>query len=172
MINVYVDTESLICSLFLLGYDRFDSTLCTMVLGYIYKNLHNVKFFQADINGETYKCQLKTRGSDSLSEIFEKCVDFGLVCKIKEGYTLDSVISSKHFFEEFTLRKFFSSVNNLALASYIQQFVDIEEIMGKKETLSGLNEIENTSSAFVEKGYEIESYDSNDSYQKKLINPV
>ncbi len=177
MLNVYVKTESIISSLFLLGFDKVDPYLVAMLSGAIYTQKRDVSFYAVEIKGEKHSCILKEAHSDELSPVFNKYFEFNGTYSIKDGYTLDSKIKINLFYGEYSLRDYLNSTNNIALAAYITNYIDLESIMDKKVKAIGFDKIKGVSHLFSnkEKEYIYANYgimldEQPITYQKKLSN--
>ena len=78
MINI--NSEMLVSSLFVLGFDSVDSMLFTYTLGKLSLDNHKLNLFE-------FKDDLTTN-------TFNKYVDYnGITFKLKEGYSLDTNVS-------------------------------------------------------------------------------
>ena len=122
-----INTESLISSLFILGFDKVDPVLFTYTLGKLSLDDKEKKFY--------FEEQEPSIG-------FKKYVDYdGVVCKLKDGLTLDSMVSynDKVFYP---LRKMLNS--NKSLIEYLSQ-LDFSEIVSRKAESYGVKSVEDAS---------------------------
>lgn len=116
MINI--NSEMLVSSLFVLGFDSVDSMLFTYTLGKLSLDNHKLNLFE-------FKDDLTTN-------TFNKYVDYnGITFKLKEGYSLDTNVSPIEG-HNFPLR--YALQTNKKLLEYLQN-IDFKEIVSKKNLL-------------------------------------
>lgn len=133
-----INTESLVGSLFIIGFDKIDPILYTYTLGRLTIDNQKTKIFQFE--------------EKELSNIFNKYVDSsGLFFKLKEGYTLDTNVSPIKG-NNWTLRNLFNE--NKDLIEYLRYF-DFSEIVVKKMELFGIERKEHLNSIFSNKEIEL-----------------
>lgn len=129
-----INTESIISSLFILGFDKVDSILYTYLLGKLTIDNQKLDIFYFE--------------EESFSELFTRYVDYtNSVFKIKEGYTLDTDISPVKKYN-YTLRSLFS--RNTKLIDYLSN-IDLSEIIVKKLKSYNLTEQDNLEQVFSTK---------------------
>lgn len=110
-----INTEAIVSSLFVLGFDKVDSLLYTYLLGKL--TIDNQKLSLFDFEEKPF------------SESFTKYVGFSnSVFKIKDGYTLDTNVSPVKDYN-WTLRNLFA--RNTELINYLSN-LDFREIVAKK----------------------------------------
>ncbi len=110
-----INTEALVSSLFVIGFDKIDSILYTYTLGALTIDNQKTNMFQFE--------------NKELSSTFNKYVDsssWGF--KLKKGYTLDTNISTMKDYN-WTLRNLFNK--NKDLIKYLRN-LDFSEIITKK----------------------------------------
>lgn len=110
-----INTEAIVGSLFVLGFDKIDSILYTYLLGKLTIDNQKLSLFEFE--------------ERPFSEIFTKYVDCeNSIFKIKEGYTLDTNVSPIKDYN-WTLRNFFA--RNPLLIEYLSN-LDCGEIVARK----------------------------------------
>lgn len=115
-----INTEALVGSLFVIGFDSIDPILYTYTLSSLFIDNQKIKMFEFE--------------DKKLSSTFNKYVDFdGLFFKLKEGYTLDTNISTIEGYN-WTLRNLFNK--NIDLTKYLKN-LDFSEIIAKRMELVG-----------------------------------
>lgn len=123
MINI--NSEMLVSSLFVLGFDSVDSMLFTYTLGKLSLDNHKLNLFE-------FKDDLTTN-------TFNKYVDYnGITFKLKEGYSLDTNVSPIEG-HNFPLR--YALQTNKKLLEYLQN-IDFKEIVSKKISTIGYDRLE------------------------------
>lgn len=116
MINI--NSEMLVSSLFVLGFDSIDGMLFTYTLGKLSLDNQKLKLFN-------FK-------DDPITSTFNKYVEYdGITFKLKEGYSLDTNVSPIEG-RNFPLR--YALQTNKKLLEYLQN-VDFKEIVSKKYLL-------------------------------------
>jgi hypothetical protein len=122
-----INTESLISSLFILGFDQVDPVLFTYTLGKLSLDDKEKQFYFEE---------------QEPSIVFKKYVDYEeVVCKLKDGLTLDSMASyNDEVF--YPLRKMLNS--NKSLIEYLSQ-LDFNEIVSRKAESYGVKSVEDAS---------------------------
>lgn len=129
-----INTEAIISSLFVLGFDKVDSILYTYLLGKLTIDNQKLNIFY-------FK-------EESFSELFTRYVDYNnSVFKIKDGYTLDTDISPIKKYN-YTLRSLFS--RNPKLIDYLSN-IDLSEIIVKKLKSYNLTKQDNLEQVFSTK---------------------
>jgi hypothetical protein len=119
-----INTEILVNSLFCVGFDKVDSALFTYTLGQLSIDNHNLQLFEFE-DAET-------------TPVFNEYVDYdGLVFKLKEGFTVDTMVKCNKKF--YPLSKVL--LTNRKLVEYLSQ-LDYSEIVSKKAEVYGVQEIE------------------------------
>ena len=116
-----INTEALVSSLFVIGFDKIDSILYTCTLGALAIDNQKLNMFQFE--------------NRELSSTFNKYVDsssWGF--KLKKGYTLDTNISTVKDYN-WTLRNLFNK--NKDLIEYLRN-LDFSKIITKKMELYGI----------------------------------
>jgi len=110
-----ISTEDLISSLLVYGFDKVDNFLYTSVLSKLATDECN--YDEIEITGEP------------ISKNFKKYVDYdGKAFKLKEGFTLDSMVLNESGYKV-TLRNYLSS--SRFLNSYLSGF-DFHDVISKK----------------------------------------
>lgn len=133
-----INTEALVSSLFVIGFDRIDSILYTYTLGALTIDNQKTNMFQFE--------------NKELSSTFNKYVDsssWGF--KLKEGYTLDTNISTIKDYN-WTLRDLFNK--NKDLIEYLRNF-DFSKIITKKVELCGIENVSQLDTRFSNKEIEL-----------------
>ena len=120
-----LNTEILINSLFIIGFDKVDSVLFTYTLGKLSIDNCKERLFEFE--------------DEETTKVFNKYIDYdGIVFKLKEGYTLDTNVSSKEGYV-FPLKNLLHK--NRKLIEYLNN-LDFSEIILKKAELYGVRNIE------------------------------
>ena len=122
-----INTESLISSLFILGFNQVDPVLFTYTLG--------------KLSLDDKEKQFSFEEQES-SIVFKKYVDCdGVVCKLKDGVTLDTMgtYNDEVFYP---LKKMLNS--NKRLIEYLSQ-LDFSEIVSKKAETYRVKNVEDAS---------------------------
>lgn len=120
-----INTEILVSSLFVTGFDQVDSILFTYTLGKLAIENRELKLFE-------YK-------ENMFSNTFNKYVTFdGNVYKLKEGYALDTNISENNSYQ-IPLQR--SLNTNQVLIDYLNNF-DFKEIVARKVSEMGYEQKE------------------------------
>lgn len=136
MINV--NTEMLVSSLFILGFDSVDSILFTYTLGKL--SLDNQKLKQFKIK------------DDLTTNTFNKYIEYnGIAFKLKDGYNLDtntSPIEGYHFPLKYALQ------TNKKLLEYLES-IDFKEIVSRKISTIGYEKLERFDYLFSNKEKQI-----------------
>ena len=134
-----LNTEILVSSLFIIGFDKVDAALYTYTLGKLSIDNRKLNLFEFQ-DSET-------------SETFNKYVDYnGITFKLKERYSLDTNTSNKKEYS-FPLKNRLHQ--NRKLIEYLND-LDFSEIMLKKLELYGIQNIEQIdTSIFSDKEIEI-----------------
>lgn len=147
-----INTEALIGSLFIIGFDKVDPILYTYTLARLTIDNQKIKIFHFE--------------EKELSSTFNKYVDSsGLFFKLKEGYTLDTNVSPIKDYN-WTLRNLFNK--NTDLIEYLRSF-DFSEIVAKKMELFGIECKEQLDSIFSSKEIELIEQLNLNQTAKKLI---
>lgn len=133
-----INTETLVTSLFRVGFDKVDSILFSYTLGSIKSNEEGRKNFYFD--------------DKMLSSWFTTYVEFkdGLF-SLKEGYSLDSMVETP---SNANVPLYHLLLTNRKLTDYLKT-LDFTEIISKKVLVLGENSIEESPSLFSEKEKEI-----------------
>jgi hypothetical protein len=147
MRKIKVNTESLISALFLLGYDKVDALLYTLVLGatrIAYNKLDKTKMYELDFMVD-----------DTLSRVFDNCIKSNPITmvELKDGYSMNTDVSKYCNLKDGTITfgEYISNDNNTLLAFFIKNNVNMEEVVCTKVCRLGINNISNFSSMFSEK---------------------
>ena len=166
MEKIIVNTETIISSLFLLGFDKVDSVLFTLIQGNI-KSILSKKYYDIEFNNTFYNCELIFASDKPFSHVFEKCIDDnGVYFSLSEKYSLDTDVSKYLGLEDYmyTLREYLGRNNNARLLSIlINDYIDMSEIVKIKLNQVGRENIE----LFSKK--ELEIISNLTSYQKKKL---
>ncbi len=133
-----INTETLVTSLFRVGFDKVDSILFSYTLGSIKSNEEGRKNFYFD--------------DRMLSSWFTTYVEFkdGLF-SLKEGYSLDSMVETP---SNANVPLCHLLLTNRKLTDYLKT-LDFTEIISKKVLILGENSIEESPSLYSEKEKEI-----------------
>jgi len=133
-----INTEILVSSLIVAGFDKVDFLFYTYILGKI--SLDNQELNLFEFQDKEY------------SEIFKKYIDFdGTIFQLKNGYSLDmNVFEIRN--ENYPLKRFLNT--NKKLIEYINN-LDIKEIIFKKINDIGYQNIEQLNYLFSNKEKEI-----------------
>lgn len=147
MRKIKVNTEAVISALFLLGYDKVDALLYTFVLGAM-KNAYNKL-------GRTKMYDLDFVVDDSLSRVFDNCIKSNsiTVVELKDEYNMDTDVSKYCNLKEGTITflEYIDNANNRFLAFFIENNINMEELVCEKVRRLGINNIRNFSSMFSDK---------------------
>ena len=124
-----INTETLISSLFSLGFDKVDTALFVYTLGKISTEDRRKKFVFED---------------DKFSSTFKKYIDYdGSVFKLKEGYTIETNVSQTDGFVR-TLGE--TLYTNDSLINYLNG-LDFGEIVSRKAKVYGVCTIDQADEA-------------------------
>lgn len=147
-----INTEALVGSLFIIGFDQVDPILYTYTLGELSIDNQKPERFQFE--------------DKELSSTFNKYVDSSdSVFKLKEGYTLDTDVSPTKKYN-YTLRKLFDK--NTDLTEYLKS-LDFSEIVAKKIELLGIDDKGQLDTRFSNKERELIAQLDLNQPAKKLI---
>lgn len=153
MRTIYINTESVISALFLLGYDFLDPLTISSVLAELVKAIHEEKRI-LDGNDE-YECEFST--DIALSDAMEACLDLSFGARLKDGCDMDSNVASycKLDGEYLSLGQYINKKNNRLLASFIERYVDLRSVLMRKITTYGYQNINLFKSLFCDKERDI-----------------
>jgi hypothetical protein len=130
-----INSEILLSSLLINGFNQVDGLLYTYILGYVSKEKKQFEFDECPP-----------------SPIFNTYVDFdGLVCKLKDGFTMETDVSAVED-TYFPLRKALQT--NDKLLDYLDN-VDYRVVIMKKINALGIEKIDELEVLFSEKEKEI-----------------
>ena len=150
MKKIRVNTESLISALFLLGYEKVDAVLYMLVLGAIKTTDNKLKITDLELDFSI---------DDSLSNVLSNCIKpcTAVIIELKEGYDLNTDVSSFNYLKEgtITLYDYINNSNNNSLATYIDNYINMEEIIRKKMSILGDKGIPSNAKLYSEKEKEI-----------------
>ena len=136
MINI--NSEMLVSSLFVLGFDSIDGMLFTYTLGKLSLDNQKLKLFN-------FK-------DDTITSTFNKYVEYdGITFKLKEGYSLDTnvfPIEGRNFPLRYALQ------TNKKLLEYLES-VDFREIISKKVSTMGYERLDKFDYLFSNKEKQI-----------------
>ena len=120
-----INTEILVSSLFIMGFDKVDDALFTYTLGQLSIDNKQLQLFEFE--------------DSEIQQLFNKYVDYdGIVFKLKDGITLDTMVSYND--EKFyPLRKMLNTSKKLI--EYLSQ-LDFSGIVLKKAESYGIQNIE------------------------------
>ena len=131
-----INTEILVSSLFLLGFDRVDSLLYTYTLGELYSDISNMKLFDFEDNEFSQKFERYVYHDDN---IFKLKKGFSLISNVGDDYYLPLKESLN------TNRKLLECLNKL----------DFRKIVLKKILSLGIDQIDNFDRLFSSREKEI-----------------
>ena len=136
--KVVVNDQDIITSLFMLGFEQVDCIFATLVMGKLTKDTQTSKKYKL--------------GSGKLSDTFNKYVSYDKgIYKLKDGFTMDSVITSVNGLECPLARLLHV---NVPVVEYFQE-VDFMDIIDKKIKMLGFNDMPIDSMLFSSKEKEI-----------------
>ena len=120
-----INTEILVCSLLIIGFDKVDPALYTYTLGKLSIDNHKLRLFKFE-EAET-------------SKTFNEFIDYdGITFKLKNGYSLDTNISPK---KGYTWPLINSLHKNNKLINYLNR-IDFSDIISKKAEIYGIQNID------------------------------
>lgn len=133
-----INTEILVSSLFLIGFDQVDAMLFTYTLGKLSIDNQKLNLFKFEDKETT--------------NTFNKYFEFDrMIYKLKEGYTLNDIVSSNEKYN-IPLRRILQT--NKKLLEYLEA-LDFKEIILRKISDIGYERIEKLNYLFSEKEKEI-----------------
>lgn len=132
--EININTQNIISSLFLLGFDKLDPFIITATISNITINLRENKEVQLK-NGEEYSTyEIKFTSDDKISKSFEKIVDMDFITKLKDGFTMDTDIAKIINLNNIsmTVKQYLNTNNNRLLVQYIKENIDLRKIILEK----------------------------------------
>ena len=159
MFKVKAGTENILCSLFILGYDEIDAYTYTMVFNDLIRkcNEEEINILYKTFNNEEYPCEIEFMKDKPLSQAFLSCVDDYLGgYKLKDdarNINVGPLLRLNN--TEYSFGKYMCSTNNILLANFIAQKVDLEKIVVNKIITYGIDNIKNYPKLFCNKEKEI-----------------
>ena len=135
-----INTEIIISSLFMVGFDKVDSILYTYILG---------KLMEDNVDLKEYEFKESIPSSN-----FNKYVDYdGNIFKLKNGLSLNSMINLTYL-KDMELPLYKELLTNKKLIKYLND-LDYREIILKKINLLGFDRINDFNILFSNKEKEI-----------------
>ena len=154
MSKILVDTESILSSLFLLGYDKVDATMFTQIMLQLKLDSYRKSECECNLYNKKFNCYLEYKLDDELSKSFLNITEpFNGGYKILDNLKMNSDVRELiGFNNECLLVNFLGTNNNRLLASYIDNRIDmVNVIMNKIYSYKMINNYENYSDLFCDK---------------------
>lgn len=132
--EININTQNIISSLFLLGFDKLDPFIITATISNITINLRENKEVQLKTGEENSTYEIKFTSDDKISKSFEKIVDMDFITKLKDGFTMDTDIAKIINLNNIsmTVKQYLNTNNNRLLVQYIKENVDLRKIILEK----------------------------------------
>ena len=158
MTKILVDTESVLSSLFLLGYDKVDAAMFTQIM--LQLKLHSYRKSECEcyLYNKKFNCYLEHKLDDELSNSFLNITEyFNGGYKILDNLKMNSDVSDLVGLDnECLLVNYLGTNNNRLLASYIDNKIDmVNVIMNKIYSYKIINNYDNYPDLFCDKEKEI-----------------
>lgn len=132
--EININTQNIISSLFLLGFDKLDPFIITATISNITINLRKNKEVQLKTGKEYSVYEIKFTSDDKISKSFEKIVDMDFITKLKDGFTMDTDIAKIINLNNIsmTVKQYLNTSNNRLLVQYIKENIDLRKIILEK----------------------------------------
>lgn len=132
--EININTQNIISSLFLLGFDKLDPFIITATISNITINLRKNKEVQLKTGEEYSVYEIKFTSDDKISKSFEKIVDMDFITKLKDGFTMDTDIAKIINLNNIsmTVKQYLNTSNNRLLVQYIKENIDLRKIILEK----------------------------------------
>jgi len=152
MDKIIFNTEAIVNSLLLLGFNEIDPLLFYLIFDNLLKNLKYDKQYDLLLNDKNYKGELEYSEPKEFSAPFLECIDIKVGYKFKDGFNLESNVAPLFDLDgKYTFEDYIKTKNNLLLACYIEKKINIKKIMLEKINRLSLEHLDNFSSFLSDK---------------------
>lgn len=130
--KIKVNTENLVCSLFILGYECLEPFMYTKVLSTIIGLTKKDKTFLVNVDNEKYDCEIVFENDRiGFSEEISSFIDVSFGSCLNSKYNMDNKVGPfmKLNCDDYSFEKYIKPLNNKLLACYISQYVDLYKIL-------------------------------------------